>query len=344
MLNRYPLFMTVIATVIAVSSLAMAADEKKGEKKEEKKKKPKPTVAIMEKDVDADFAIQGEYSGTIQTEDGEAKLGVQVIADGGGKFRGFGYPGGLPGDGWNGKVKMKGQGETKDGVTILYSKEGNNGEIRDGVMTLKNKEGDVVGSLKKIVRKSPTLGAKPPEGAVVLFDGSSTDHFKNGKLSEDGYLMQGTTSKDKFGSFTLHIEFKLSYMPFARGQGRSNSGCYMQGRYEVQMLDSFGLEGKNNECGGIYSIKDTDLNMCFPPLSWQTYDVEFTAAKFENGKKVEHAKMTVRHNGVVIHKDVELPKSTTAAPVKEGPEPGPIYLQNHGNQLRYRNIWVVSKS
>ena len=142
--------------------------------------------------------------------------------------------------------------------------------------------------------------------------------------------------------YTLNTnEFQLSFMPYARGQGRSNSGCYMQGRYEVQVLDSFGLKGKNNECGGIYSIKDPDLNMCYPPLSWQTYDVEYTAAKYEGDRKVKDALMTVRHNGVLVHRDVELPKGTTAHPTKEGPEPGPIYLQNHGNPLKYRNIWVV---
>ena len=330
-----------VCCFLAVSVLIQAED-----RKEQKKPKPKPkrTVAILEKDVDEDFAHQGEYAGKIRGEDGDLKFGLQVIADGGGKFRAVGYHGGLPGDGWDMKEKIKGTGELKDGVLELVARDHGSATAKDGVLVLKDTEGQTVGELKRVVRKSPTLGMKPPEGAVVLFDGSSADKFINGKLSDDGYLKQGTTSKDKFGSFQLHLEFKLSYMPYARGQGRSNSGCYMQGRYEVQMLDSFGLEGKNNECGGIYSIKDTDLNMCFPPLSWQTYDVDFTAARFdEDGKKLKHAHMTVKHNGVVIHKDVELPKRTTAAPVKEGPEPGPIYLQNHGNELRYRNIWVLPK-
>ena len=140
------------------------------------------------------------------------------------------------------------------------------------------------------------------------------------------------------------ISEAIPLMPAARGQGRANSGCYMQGRYEVQILDSFGLSGENNECGGIYTIAKPSVNMCLPPLTWQTYDVDYTAAKFDaDKKKTANAKLTVRHNGVLIHENVELPKGTTAAPVAEGPEPGPIYIQDHGNPIRFRNIWLVEK-
>ena len=200
----------------------------------------------------------------------------------------------------------------------------------------------VQGELKKVVRRSETLGAKPPKDAMVLFDGSSPKKFKNGRMTDNGLLMEGTTSLDMFQSGHLHIEFQLSYMPFARGQGRSNSGVYLQGRYEVQVLDSFGLTGEHNECGGIYSVKKPDVNMCLPPLSWQTYDVEFTAAKFDDsGKKTANARMTVRHNGTVIHDNVEVDHRTTASPLAEGVEPGPLYLQNHSNPVRYRNIWFA---
>lgn len=301
--------------------------------------------ALNEKDAGPSFAVQGEYSGTLKCGEGEeCKWGVQIIALKDGKFRAVSYKGGLPGDGWDGKKDERVQSEGKideDGVVEFSHKEGK-GVIKDGTLTISS-EGSELGVLKHIVRESPSLGKKPPEGAVVLFDGSTADTFQGGKLTEDKLLEQGCTSKETFQSFTLHMEFMLSYMPYASGQGRSNSGCYMQGRYEVQVLDSFGLDGKHNECGGVYSTKDPDVNMCLPPLSWQTYDVEFTAAEYEDGKKTKHAHMTVWHNGVKVHDNVELDHATTAHPTKEGPEPGPIYLQNHGNPVRYRNIWAVRK-
>jgi hypothetical protein len=302
----------------------------------------KPAVTDPAK-ADADFAVQGEYTGELNTNDGKVKWGVQVIALGGGKFDATAYRGGLPGDGWDKSERIKATGETSGGATTLRATEGA-AKIQGSVMTILDGNGNTVGELKKVERKSPTLGAKPPAGAVVLFDGSTADKFDGGRITEDKLLMQGVTSKQKFQSVTLHVEFMTPYQPSDRGQARGNSGCYLQGRYEVQILDSFGLDGKNNECGGLYSIKDPDQNMCFPPLTWQTYDIDYTAATYdESGKKTKNARMTVRHNGVVIHDNVDLPKDTTAAPVKEGPEPGPIYIQDHGNPLRFRNIWLVEK-
>ena len=294
-----------------------------------------------------DFAIQGEYVGEFKGESGPEKVGAQVIALGNGKFECVGYHGGLPGDGWDksGKKPERHQGELKDGAVRFESKE-LVGVLKNGEIAVTNKSGEAVGTLKRIERKSPTLGAKPPEGAVILFDGKTND-FKEGekKVTKDGLLMQGINSKSTFKDFSMHIEFRIPFEPTKRGQGRGNSGLYLQGRYEVQMLDSFGLEGKNNECGGIYSIKDPDVNMALPPLAWQTYDVDYTAAKFDDsGKKIANAKVTVKHNGVVVHNNVELARGTTAAPVKEGKESGPIHLQDHGNPVRYRNIWVVEKN
>jgi len=290
---------------------------------------------------DPGFTIQGEYG----SAEAGAPYGVQVVALGDGKFDAYVLTGGLPGAGWDkskARVKLSGK---RDGDSVVFAagKDGPSATLADGRIGIgKNGENTAV-YLRRIVRKSPTLGAKPPAGAVVLFDGTSADAWKNGKM-RGHLLMSGTTSKQTFRDFTIHLEFMLTYKPYARGQGRSNSGVYYQGRYETQVLDSFGLDGRQNECGGIYSIAEPRLNMCFPPLTWQTYDVDFTAARYEDGKKVKHARITVKHNGVVIHEDQECDHSTTASPLKEGPGPGPIYLQAHGNQVMYRNIWVVEKA
>lgn len=324
-------FCFICALIIAVIALSSQPSDA------QKPRYTDPTKA------DADFAFQGEYTGNVA----DMKHGVQVVALGKGEFQAYVFPGGLPGDGWSGQDKMtvKSKGKLEDGVVRFAGDEHGKGMIKDGVLTITSPDGKKLGELKKVVRKSKTLGQKPPANAVVLFDGKSADGWKNGKMTEDGLLMQGTTSQKTFGSHKLHIEFQLPYMPQDRGQGRGNSGIYVQGRYEVQMLDSFGLEGKMNECGGIYSVAACDVNMCYPPLSWQTYDIEFTAAKYEDGKLVANPRITVVHNGVKIHDDVELPgnRNTTAAPLKASDAKGPIYLQNHGCPVRYRNIWVVEK-
>ena len=214
------------------------------------------------------------------------------------------------------------------------------------MLKINDLSGNELGELKPVIRTIKSMGAKPPEGAKVL---ASVDDWEGAGRGEakmtDGLLHQGANSKERFQDCHVHIEFRLPYAPQRRGQARGNSGIYLQGRYEVQMLDSFGLEGKHNECGGIYEIRDPDVNMCFPPLQWQTYDIQFTQAQFDDrGNKIANAKLTVRHNGVLIHENVEVPRTTRAAPVgKEGPTPGFLHLQDHGNPVRYRNIWVVVK-
>lgn len=145
--------------------------------------------------------------------------------------------------------------------------------------------------------------------------------------------------KRVFGDHTLHLEFRTPFEPDARGQGRGNSGVYLQGRYEIQILDSYGLEGRDNECGGMYSVKAPDVNMCAPPLQWQTYDIEFRDERIDpaTGKR-ENPRMTVRHNGVLIHDNVEIPVLSTPG---GSTQTGGLLLQDHGNRVRFRNIWVV---
>jgi hypothetical protein len=286
-----------------------------------------------------DFALQGEYLGMA----GDQTWGAQVIALGDGKFDIVGYRGGLPGAGWQrGDETRRGSGQ-REGDTVKVQGDEFTATIRDGVFSV-FRNGEKVAELRKVERKSPTLGAPAPSGAVVLFDGTSADAFENGKLVEGRWLgATNCVSKRTFGDHFLHIEFRTPFMPASRGQARGNSGVYVQGRYEVQVLDSFGLEGKDNECGGIYRLAAPRVNMCFPPLSWQTYDIDFTAARYDAaGKKIANARITVKHNGVTIHDNLELP-SATPGYKPEGPEKLGLFLQNHGNPVVFRNIWVIER-
>lgn len=291
---------------------------------------------------DVDFRFQGEY--------GVDKKGqpwaVQVVALGGGQFDAYLLEGGLPGLGWDRqRARIRLSGTRQGDAVLLASPDGAvKAVVAKGRITVRRGGAEIV-NFPRLVRKSPTLGAKPPEGAVVLFDGTSAEAWINGKV-ENGLLPNtDIMTKQNFSDYHLHLEFRTPYKPYARGQARGNSGVYHQGRYETQVLDSFGLEGRMNECGGIYSIARPQINMCLPPLTWQTYDVDFTAARFDaNDKVLAPAKMTVRLNGVVIHQDQALPKTTTAAPIGQiTPEPGPIFVQHHGNPVYYRNIWIIPK-
>ena len=342
-----PLSAFALVLVLVIGATADAADSAKPAKKSKQGK------AAAKSDVHApafnsaseagpDFQIQGEYEGTLG--DDKVKLGVQVIAQGNGKFHAVGFRGGLPGAGWDRSDRIEGDGERKDGVVTFSNAERQlTAVIADEALTVRDAQGKTVGVLKKVLRESPTLGAKPPAGALVLFDGTTTDKFEKAEMTPDHLLMQGPVSRQKFGDASYHLEFRLPFMPFSSGQARANSGFYVQGRYEIQILDSFGLPGLDNECGGIYKIAKPAVNMCLPPLSWQTYDVDFTAARFKDGKKVDDARVTVRHNGVVIQDHLKLPGQTPGGVLKaETPEPGPVYLQNHhSDPVRFRNVWVL---
>lgn len=326
----------VLGVVLSCSVVSLPADDTR---------KPEPPRAFIDPANvdDDDFIIQGEYTG----ENEGRKLGVQIRALGGGKFEALSYQGGLPGEGWdldrNTITRVNGERAAGE-KAAKFSKDDISATVDGRGILVTNLQGERVLEMNRASRQSPTLGAKPPPGALVLFDGKDNNHFPGSKVTADGLLEQGATSSDKLGDGTLHVEFMLSYMPDARGQGRSNSGVYLQGRYEVQVLDSFALEGKNNECGGIYTVAAPKVNLCFPPLTWQTYDIDFTAAKYDSGgKKTSNARMSVKHNGVPVHEAVEVPEPTRAAPVKEENSPGPIYIQNHGNPVRYRNIWFLPR-
>ena len=145
-------------------------------------------------------------------------------------------------------------------------------------------------------------------------------------------------SKRQFdGSFKLHVEFKIPLMPDGTGQGRGNSGVYLPNGDEIQVLDSFGMTTyKGGGCGGLYAYKDPDAFDQFslaslPPLEWQTYDIEYRVEK-KDGKPAGKPRVTVLHNGIKIHDNVELQHDARA---------GGFHFQDHGNPVQYRNIWVL---
>ncbi len=200
-----------------------------------------------------------------------------------------------------------------------------------------------------------TLGAKPPEGATVLFDGKSLDGWvsRDGKptawtLKDGAFVVapgkgDAVTSKN-FGDFTMHLEFRTPFMPDAQGQARGNSGVYLGGIHEVQVLDSYGLKSQSNDCGGIYQQVVPRVNACKKPMEWQTYDITFKKATLKDGKVVEQARVSVLHNGVNIIDNAAINPTPGGIGMEPGID-GPLLLQDHGNLVEYRNIWVVpSKS
>ena len=210
--------------------------------------------------------------------------------------------------------------------------------------------------VNKPADKEDAKSVPPPAGAIVLFDGKNLDRWvKKGtdkpaewKIVEGGFMQVNggdIHTKETFGGhFRLHVEFRTPHMPKASGQGRGNSGVYLQGRYEVQVLDSYGIANEKyqeNDCGSIYGIAKAKENACKAPTVWQSYDIEFWSPKCENGKKVTPGRITVVQNGVKIHDSQALTKDNTTSGMGGGPcNPGPILLQDHGNPVQYRNIWI----
>lgn len=301
----------------------------------------RPVATTDPAQADADFQIQGEYWGEVLANDNRYEWrGLQVVAMGSGRFQAVVYRGGLPGNGWDQQAKWpltgvrQGAVATLSGPTLTIILDGRQAVVRDLA-------GRDRGQWPRVERSSPTLGAPPPSWATVLFDGATTENLASARITPDGLLEVGADTRRPYRDFSLHVEFRTPYMPTARGQGRGNSGVYIQGRYEVQILDSFGLDGVNNECGSLYKTRAPDLNMCLPPLTWQTYDIDFQAARFDaSGAKTQPARITVRHNGVVVQNNVEIPNKTGGG-AKEGPDARPIKFQNHNNPVHYRNLWIV---
>lgn len=248
--------------------------------------------------------------------------------------------------------------------SINISGDGWSGQIQNNKLSIT--KGTEKIEMKPFYRTSPTLNAKPPKDAIVLFNGKNLDAWTkvlekdwlvggapadNFKILPDGILevvpheagfYESIITKQKFGDIKLHLEFRLL-------GGTTNGGVYLQSRYELNIKDAYGEPGVTPiGFGNIANPKDLypDVNVAFPPMQWQTFDIDFRAPRFDatGTQKIENARITVIHNGVTIYKDVEIieVKGSTARLGEAGV--GPLYLQDHGSAYQFRNIWLIDKT
>jgi hypothetical protein len=266
--------------------------------------------------------LQGEYVG----KNGEKRLGIQVVARGDKSFHALVLEGGLPGDGWDGgRYGLLESGPLSKG-RVEFSSPSDNGAsavLDDNGLTLKRGNQTIL--LKRVERKSETLGKEPPAGAIVLFGGAkpSVDAFEERKDIEgltapmmfEGSMMAGAVTKRKFRDYALHVEFLTGWEPQNIPWRRADSGIYMLSRYEVAIGDSFGFDfdlsgatspnrpklmdeknktskfppakGKSDPrvCGSVFTYPSKVPNSCLPPLVWQTLDIDFKAPRFDDKGK-----------------------------------------------------------
>lgn len=331
-------FMTILLVLGESTNIAVG---------QQKQSKPKPPAYLDSSTAPLTYWLQGEFYGQARLKASSpfSSYGLQVIDKGKSAFEAVLFPGGLPGEGWNKQDPLRLSG-IADGHQVVFAKD--EFVLTVDVDSAKVEPADwqpaadrpVWGSLKKFQRISPTLGLKPPAGSQVLFDGTATDLWSTAQV--DGELLkEGAMTKNSYQDFRLHLEFQIAFKPEGTDQDRGNSGVYIQRRYELQILDSFGRELQFNDIGSIYRQQKPELNMALPPLSWQTYDIWFRAPRFDaKGEKTENARITVWLNGVPIHDDYEI-IAKTGAGQKEAPHPLPINLQDHQNPIRFRNIWLI---
>ena len=333
MLRRYHLLVAILMAFVGILSDAHG----------QLLQSPKGPALTEPPTEDLNYAMMGEFVGQIKTGDGELqKLGLQLRPVGNDQFDAVSFIGGLPGQENHQSQPMRMIGRRSDDFLVLSG--GPWGVfVEQSGCSIIDRTGEKIGQLERIQRASPTLGARPPQDALVLFDGTNIDQFMKAEMTDDGLLKQGADVKPMFQDFNLHVEFRLPYMPEASDQARANSGLYLQSRYECQILDSFAQDPVFNGCGALYRFRAPDVNMCFPPLVWQTYDIQFTAPRWAaDGSKLRDARVTSWVNGVKVQDNVALPDKTGAGK-EEAPTLLPIRLQDHRDPVRYRNVWIVDR-
>ena len=319
--------------------------------------------------IQTSWQIQGEYYGT-QTN-GAAILGAWLVSNGGNNYGLVILPGGLvtipgqPNGGWNNTTRY--QGATGPAPGILNGKIFNvstttGGFIADSITgvgearTLYVHTATAAYILQRVKRKSPTLGLKPSQVAVIPGGAGVVSYWDSATGTADlskwvtrdnppsvkyGYLYRGCGTAASFGTHLLHIEFLSCFNPTTGGQNRANSGIYLQNHYELQVLDAFGLAGAIDEYGAIYALRAPIVNAELPPqVTLQTYDVYIVArSSGVFGDAVGAATVTIYANGVLVQNATPMANITPAGSATAGN--GPLYLQNHNNEVVYNNIWVV---
>ncbi|MBV9467897.1 MAG: DUF1080 domain-containing protein, partial [Abitibacteriaceae bacterium] len=297
--------------------------------------------------------FMAEYAGTFTPNDGSANnMTADVVGEGNGSYRVVLF---MPTADVNKPNRVEITGKQQDNTVPFTGNAGGldwTGSLGDHKLTLTGKgNGGGQITLQKIVRHSPTEGIRPPANAIVLLpyvpgQAPSMNEWKNknwpayadGSVSSEG---GDTSSVRDFGDMQLHCEFRLPYEPTERGQGRANSGLGFVERYEIQILDSFGLKPGAGDVGSIYNITPPSSNPELPPLQWQTYDIVFHAPRMGPDGKVEKLpRVTVYLDGVKVQDDKEIPRGTGIGPAEHAAR-GPLKLQFHHHPVRFRNIWAV---
>ncbi|MGA2259645.1 MAG: DUF1080 domain-containing protein, partial [Thermoguttaceae bacterium] len=258
--------------------------------------------------------IMGEFAGTFTPAGGQpVKAEAKVIADQKHMYRVvILYP---AGDAKATRIELAGLG--KNDEVAIQGREWSGKITKEAVRISSDKAGKA--EMKRIERKSPTLCQKPPDGAVVLLPYEEGKPTNLSQWVANQWICQpdGTVStvgadiatKKEFGSFKTHVEFCVPFMPAARGQERGNSGVFLHGRYEIQILDSFGLPVTAVDCAAIFGQRAPDADAALPPGQWQTYDIDFRAPEFNAaGKQTKGALITVVWNGVKVLDAVETKK------------------------------------
>ena len=286
---------------------------------------------IPDERVDDVPPLLGEYVGEVGQGDDRRVLALQLRPIGGGDFDAIAYTGGLPGtedhDGDGDVVRYVGR--RSGDVTVMAGGPYAMFATRESC-TLIRDDGTRLGVLKRVERTSPTMGATPPEGAEVI-------------LPSDADAPRGVTLSPLAVDFDLHVEFKLPLESEDRGESRGNSGVYLQGRYECQILDSFAKDVDISGCGAIYKYRLPKINATLPPGVWQTYDIRFTAPRFNaDGSKRRDATITSYVNGVLVQDAVAVTRPTGRGK-PESPTPLPTVLQDHDDDVRFRNVWMVDR-